>query len=97
MTLLERVYKKSTEDKNLAVSALDRISMLTDVEAGRIQKVSPRMLSSFSQTGEKHNASAPGRHGHRPAIASRVELDVQRQKVKKCTPAIVRSSVSSIM
>jgi len=43
MTRLKRVYKKSTKDKNLAVSALDRISMLTGEEAGSIQKESPRM------------------------------------------------------
>jgi hypothetical protein len=96
MTLLERVYKKSTT-KTLAAAARFRTSLLTntDLEQAEFKKKTPSGV--LTPYGGKAQSRPPV--GAEIVLSSSAETSsfLQRQKVKKWTPAIVKNSVSSMM
>jgi len=85
MTLLERVYKKSTKDKNLAESALDKISMPNERgqrRQAKFKKKAPVNARASAIRGKSTSRPPAGVDVVLPSSAE-VELDLQRQKVKK--------------
>lgn len=90
MTLLERVYKKSTT-KTLAAAARFRTSLLTDtdLEQAEFKKKTPSgVLTPYggkaqSRSVERKSTESPGRRGNRPVLVSGDELVPAATKSQK--------------
>merc|ERR1719305_2058281 len=97
MTLLERVDKKSTEDKNLAASARYKSSLLTDTEIGTSRNQKGHPLRELQPYGGKAQSQPPVSEEIVLPLSAESSTTMQQQKVKKWTPAFVRHSVSNMM